>query len=288
MNNGTSTVKRTRRTKVEILKIQEAMVAVLRDDRPQSVRHLYYRLVAHGFVEKTETGYRTVQAQCLKMRQAGRLPWSWVSDGTRWRRQLQTYDSAAEAVRHVAQTYRRDLWRRTPVYVEVWCESDSMAGVIVEETEQYGVSLMVSRGFASASYLYQAAQEIKEQGRPAYLYYVGDWDPSGKMIPEKIEAALRAFAPGAEIHFERLLVTPGQIRIWSLPTKPAKKTTHAKGFTGRTVECEAVPAAVSRTLVHNAIAKHLDQRHVETMTAAEESEAAYLKQVAKILEGEAV
>ena len=66
-----------------------------------------------------------------------------------------------------------DLWRRTPVYAEVWCESDSMAGVLIEETERYNVPLMVSRGFSSKTYLYQAGKEISKQGRPAHLYWLG-------------------------------------------------------------------------------------------------------------------
>ena len=150
-------------------------------------RHVFYQLVGppYNLVPKDQNrGYRPIQRKMLDMRRASDLPWEWVSDGTRWRRQRLTFDSAAEAVRHIAETYRRDLWRRTPVYCEIWCESDSMAGVIVGETDRYGVSLMVSRGFSSDSYLYAAANDIKQENRPAHLYYVGDWDPSGKIIPE--------------------------------------------------------------------------------------------------------
>jgi hypothetical protein len=212
------------------------------------------------------------------------VPWSWVSDGTRWRIQAESFDTRADAIRHAADTYRRDLWRRTPVYIEVWCESDSMAGVLHPETDRYNVSLMSSRGFSSKSFLYHSAMTIQEQGRPAYLYYVGDWDPSGKLIPEDIEATLRRFAPKADIHFNRLLVTPDQINKWDLPTKPAKRSTHSKGFTGGTVEAEAMPANVTRQLVRRAIELHLDMREVEVMRVAEKSEAEWLKNFAGSLE----
>ena len=131
--------------------------------------------------------YRTVQHQLLKLREDGVVPWRWVSDGTRWRRQRQSFGCKADAVDYIAQIYRRDLWMRTPAYVEVWCESDSMAGVLIEETNRYNVSLMVSRGFSSRTFLYNAAREIELEDRPAYLYYVGDYDPSGILTPEKIE-----------------------------------------------------------------------------------------------------
>ena len=269
--------------------ICDAIYEVLREDHPQGVRHLFFRIceTPYYLVPKTEAGYQVIKRKSLDLRKAGRVPWAWVSDGTRWRRQAESFDSPAEAVRFVAETYWRDLWRRTPAYVEVWCESDSMAGVLIGETDRYNVPLMASRGFSSKTYLYRAAKDIEEQGRPAYLYYVGDWDPSGKMIPEVIERDLRAFAPRAEIHFERLLVTPEQITSWNLPTKPAKASTHAKNFKGGTIEAEAIPAHVARQLVREAIERHLDMREVEVMQAAEVSEAEYLVGLAQAIGGRA-
>ena len=284
------TIKRRRRTKAEMQTICDAIYHALETDHPQSIRHVFYQLVGppYNLVPKDQNqGYRPIQRKMLDMRRAGELAWDWVSDGTRWRRQRLTFDSAAEAVRHIAETYRRDLWRRTPVYCEVWCESDSMAGVIVQETDRYGVSLMVSRGFSSDSYLYEAADDIKQQDRPAYLYYVGDWDPSGKIIPEVIERRLRDFAPGCEIHFTRLLVTPEQIETWNLPTKPAKDTSHSRNFSGGTVEAEAIPAHITRKLIREAIEKHLDLREVRVMQVAEASEMKCLEVIANALENAA-
>jgi hypothetical protein len=170
--NGASPIKHHRRTKAEIQEICEAIAKVLREDHPQSVRHVFYRLCGDPFylVTKDDKGYRTVQNKLMDLRIDGVVPWSWVSDGTRWRRGVDSFDNPAEAVRATAEHYRRDLWRRTPVYVEVWCESDSMAGVLIRETERYNVDLMVSRGFASRSYLHQAAHQIKVQRRPTFLY----------------------------------------------------------------------------------------------------------------------
>lgn len=259
-----SPIKRFRRTNAQLAEIRDHIVDVLTGDHPQTVRHVFYRL--------GKQDYNVIQRQLLRLRENDVVPWSWVSDGTRWRRVQAAFDSPADAVEHVARFYRRDVWRRTPVYVEVWCESDSIAGVLIEETERYNVPLMVSRGFSSRTYLYHAAQEIKKQDRPAFIYYIGDWDASGKIIPENIEAQLRKFAPDAEIHFERLLVTPEQIEQWDLPTKPAKRNTHSKGFTGGTVEAEAVPAHVTRALLRKAIERHLDLQEVRVLETAEESE----------------
>ena len=56
-------------------------------------------------------------------------------------------------------------------------------------------------------------------------------------------------------------------------TKPAKtESSHARGWTGGTVEAEAVAARVTRRLVREAIEQHLDLREVRGLEAAEESE----------------
>ena len=284
---GASPITRRRRTKDEIEVIRAAMVEVLTADHPQSVRHDFYRLCGAPYflVPKELSGYQTVQHQLVKLRDDGRVPWTWVSDGTRWRRQVQSFDSAVEAVEHVARYYRQDLWRRTPVYCEIWCESDSLAGVISAECDRYGAALMVSRGFSSRSYLHRAAMEIEEEGRPAYLYYAGDWDPAGKLIPEVIEARLREFSPGAEIYFERLFVTPEQIAEWDLPTMPAKSTTHSKGFTGGTVEAEAIPAKMARQLVREAIEQHVSRDLLEKNEIVEQSERELLTRWASAVAG---
>jgi hypothetical protein len=58
-------------------------------------------------------------------------------------------------------------------------EKDALSGVLYGVTSKYDVPLMVTRGYPSYSFLAQAAESIKEQGKPAYLYYFGDYDPSG-------------------------------------------------------------------------------------------------------------
>ena len=270
-------IKRHRRTKAEMATIADAIHAVLAEDNPQSVRHVFYRLTSMGLVPKSEPGNQTIKTQLLAMRKDGRVPWAWVSDSTRWRRKPRSFRSLQEAAEHTARTYRRDIWQQAPAYVEVWCESDSIAGVLIEETEYYDVPLMVSRGFSSATFLWNSAQYIARIGKPAYLHYYGDWDPAGKMNPEVIERGLRAHAPEAEIHFQRIAVTPEQIRDMALPAKPAKKTTHAKSFAGGTVEIEAIPARVLRSMVAECIEEHIDPHQLAVIVAAEESERSILE-----------
>ena len=104
------------------------------------------------------------------------------------------------------------------------------------------------------------------------------------MIPEKIMEQLGRHAPNADIVFQRLLVNPNQIEEWGLPTKPAKKSTHSKGFVGGTVEAEAVPARRTRRILREAIEEHLDMNEVNVMRVAEDSERDFLSAIAGDME----
>jgi hypothetical protein len=158
-----------------------------------------------------------------------------------------------------SRTYRQALWASQHSYVEVWLEKDALAGVVVQETDPYDVPLLVTRGYASLSFLHSAAETIADVGKPTYVYYLGDHDPSGMDIPRQVERRLREFAPKAEIHFERLAVNPEQIEAYRLPTRPTKQTdSRIRQFTGRSVEVDALPPRELRNLVKLAIEDHID------------------------------
>jgi hypothetical protein len=278
---GARPIKRKRRTKSELGRLEEALHGLLQQDHPMTVRQVFYRAVSAGLVPKTEAAYKNSVGRLLvQMRRAGDLPWGWIADNTRWQRKPLTFDSLAAAVTHTMECYRRSVWTDQDVYVEVWSEKDALAGVLLEETRVWDVPLMVSKGFASASYLYEAAEAIKRQGKPCFLYYFGDRDPSGVHIDRHIEAELRALAPRAEIHFERVAVLPEQIDRLCLPTRPTKRTdSRSKGFQGRSVEVDAIPPTVLRGMVRRCIERHVDRRRLDVLRVAERAERDILGRV---------
>jgi hypothetical protein len=174
-----------------------------------------------------------------------------------------------------------------PVYVEVWCEKDALAGVLMEETEPYDVPLMVAKGYASLSFLHSAAMMIRAKKKPAHIYHFGDLDPSGVDAARDIEAKLRRYAPEAEIHFERPAVTREQVEQWTLPSRPTKMTdTRAKKFGSDTsVELDAIPAAKLREVVRGCIERHIDQHQLSILRVAEESERELFTKLAAIHAG---
>jgi hypothetical protein len=265
-------------TRQEIAALEQAIVEEVRSEYPQTVRHVFYRLCHLDTVGKSENGYRRIQRLVLKLRKEGRLRYSWIADGTRFRIKPQTYDSVADAIHETARFYRRSLWRDSDVYVEVWCESDSIAGVLRPVTEQYDISLMSSRGFSSHTFLYRAAVEMSHIGKPVFVYYVGDWDPSGQLIGQHVIDRLREFAPRVDIQFERLLINPDQIEDFELPTKPVKCSTHSRNFRDtRAVEAEAMPAGQTREILEDAILCHVSERELDVIEIAEAEEKSALE-----------
>ena len=100
-------------------------------------------------ISKEEIEYhRTVVRLLGDMREAGKIPFSWIADNTRWMRKPTTFTGLEACLSNTSKFYRRDLWAAMPIYCEVWCEKDALAGVLMEETEFYDVPLMVARGYA--------------------------------------------------------------------------------------------------------------------------------------------
>jgi hypothetical protein len=146
-------------------------------------------------------------------------------------------------------------------------------------TDEYDVPLMVSRGYASLSFLHSAAESMSEKGRPCHVYHFGDYDPSGVNAAEKIHQTLRQLAPDADIHFKRCAVTPEQIWESNLPSRPTKVSdSRTKTWTGgESVEFDAFTPDDLRSLVRYYIEQHLPPNRLEILQAAEESERQTLK-----------
>jgi hypothetical protein len=282
--------KRHRRTKGAIASIRDAIKAILEESHPQTCRQIFYAATVRGVITKVEAEYqKTIIRLLVELREKGEIPFEWISDNTRWQRKPTTFTGLEACLSNTSKFYRRDLWASVPVYVEVWCEKDALAGVLMEETEKYDVPLMVARGYSSITFLHSAAMAIEARGKFAYIYHFGDYDPSGVDAARDIEAKLRRYAPGAEIHFERPAVTREQIEQWDLPTRPTKQTdTRAKKFGSATsVELDAIPAHQLRALVRDCIERHVDQEQLALLRVAEQSERELLVKWAATYQGRA-
>jgi hypothetical protein len=272
-----SPIKRQRRTKAQIQTLRAGLREIASELWPATLRQLYYQATVRKLVDKTEAQYDAVGRQLVAMRRAGEIPYSWIADNTRWMRKPRTYSGLKNMLVVTQQTYRRAIWDTQDAYVEIWLEKEALAGVLYEITARWDVPLMVTRGYPSTSFLYEAAEAIQDQGKPAYLYYFGDHDPSGVDISRDTERRLREFCDdrgdAVPLHFERVAVNRQQIIDLDLPTRPTKKTdSRSKSFEGESVEVDAIRPDLLREMVEARILRHIDHEALQRLQIVEAAE----------------
>lgn len=287
----TRTIKRERRTKAAVTELDKQILAVLTDDHPQSVRHVFYRMTDPRLpepVEKSERGYRHVQERMVRLRRTGRLPYSWITDATRRGYFTPTYRNAGDFLRRMAGLYRADLWQQSNWYVEVWTESRSIAGVIEDDCAEMAVSLYPAAGFSSLTLAFNAAEYINANsgGKRVCIFYVGDYDPAGVLIDVALERELRQhLRPEIVFYFHRLGITKQQVAKFDLPMKPRKTKDRRALHIETTVEAEAMPAHFLRAMLRDCIEQFLPAGALQAAKAAEESERAHLDHMSRLLGG---
>ncbi|MCR9104733.1 MAG: hypothetical protein NXI15_05520 [Gammaproteobacteria bacterium] len=266
-------------TKADVAQLEGQIYEVLREDNPQSVRHVFYRMTDPRLpvaIPKTEAGYVQVQNRMVKMRRAGTLPYGWVTDATRRGYFVNTYHNQADFLRSVAGFYRRDVWAEHDTHVEVWCESRSIAGVIQETCEKYAVSLYPAGGFSSLSLAHQSASYIQgsidygDKSKALILYV--SYDPAGVLIDRSIESELAGHLEGVPLEFKRIAINENQIAYYDLPTKPRKPGDRRAQHVIATVEAEAMPAHILRGLLEAELDALIPYHYLRSLQAAEESE----------------
>src|SRR5215203_1617916 len=277
---GTSVVKRL--SKAQAAELDNYLLAVALEEKPTSVRGMYYMALGADLIDKDSQGqrnnYMRVQRRLLQMRRSGRLPYSWITDGSRTVYGYNRYEDPEAFADHAASIYRKDYWMDLPVRVEVWVEKDAMAGKLKPVVrDEFGLGLYVSRGFASETYLQKAGDHIRSGGRPTYVYLLTDFDASGMGIAETVEERLAEMARPVDVFVERIAAKPEQIEEYELITQPVTRSdTRARNciqrFGTETVELDAIPASEVRRLVSEAIERHMEPRRLAFLQMVEEEE----------------
>lgn len=284
------TLRRDRRSRERMATLDEQIMDVLREDHPQSVRHVFYRMTDPRLaepVEKSERGYRHVQDRCVKLRRAGRIPYDWIADMSRRGYYVNTFTGAGDFVRRMSGLYRSDLWRDAECRCEVWAESRSIASVLQRDCEELAVSLFPCGGFSSLSFVHSAAQEHNgdDDRRPLVVLYVGDYDPAGVLIDRALEREMRAhLRPDVPLEFRRIAINEDQVAALDLPKKPRKEGDKRAQHVTYTVEAEAMPARVLRALMRQHVDALLPPGALSVAKVAEESERLHLTSMARLLE----
>jgi hypothetical protein len=262
----------------------EFLVDYARIHGPVTVRQLFYAATVAGVpgIDKTESGYAKVQVQVLNLRREGRLDYSEIADSTRWMRRPDTFNDLHDALRHTARFYRKSLWTGAEVEVEIWLEKNALAGVLCPVADEYDVPLMVTSGYTSETFAYQAVERMRGTGRRLAIYSLYDFDRSGKDAENSLREKVARF--GAEfdvaVDFHPLALNAQQVAAMNLPTRPPKTGSAAdrRWPYPFAAELDAIPPDTLRDMVRRAIGRHLPAAEFERLKLIEAAERATLMQ----------
>jgi len=231
-----------------------------------SLRQLYYQLVSRDLIENTVRSYKRIGDLVSNARLAGLIDWNMIEDRGRESVMNSHWKNAAEIARAAARSFRVDLWKDQPCYVEVMVEKDALSGILEPVCSRCDVRFTANKGYSSSSAMYEAGKRIAlaiKGNKEAHLFYLGDHDPSGIDMTRDIIDRLELFTYGQDIETVRLALNMNQIEEWKLPTNPAKETdsrfaAYLHQFGESSWELDAVEPKTLASLVEDAVTELID------------------------------
>jgi len=131
----------------------------------------------------------------------------------------QLVDNQLDVLESLPEVYKKHYiprWLGQPQYVEVWVEKKAMAGVLKSILAAYEVRIVPTGGWASFTYERNNLKRLKDkirQGKKVHILYLGDYDPSGLRMDEKM---IDRYWKEYGIDLKRIAITKEQIRKFGL------------------------------------------------------------------------
>lgn len=288
--------------KVATDRLDDEIIKFAEEFRPVSCRQIYYGLVSlrlpdgSSLIGKSEKAYEKIVDRAVVLRENGRLEYGWIVDHTRSIRRPNMYAGIVHMLECAAGGYRLDPWEDQDCRIQIWLEKDALVDVFYGITAEYGVPLLVARGYSSATFVKKAADEINADDKPMYVYYFGDHDPSGwdarRDVREKLEMHGCKLAG-----FKDVAVTPDQIDSEELSTRetklndkraPAFMKAFAHIHNGESVDIDAIHPTRLREMISDCITQHIDQAEWDATLEKQEEEKSKLDSLADKVEDEGV
>lgn len=249
-----------------------------------TLRQIYYQLVSRQVIQNKENEYRKTSRLCVLGRDDGLLPEDKFIDRLRQLDMPNAWIDLDAFMGTVRSSYKKDYWHLQPCYVEIWGEKDALRSTM-SIAKTYGVSLMVCRGHASRTTVYEAYLRYKEhKGKELFLFYFGDHDPSGHAISNSLFKRLATF--GQEelpITFKHIALNIEQVQKFNLPQDPAKaQDPNYRKFTQKygygVTELDALPPNILSEMVEASIQSVIDWNTWNKTTIIEKEEMEKVKQ----------
>jgi hypothetical protein len=184
--------------------------------------------------------------------------------------------------------YVLDKQRSQPIHVEVFCEKNTLLGIVAPVCKRYNVPLTSGRGFAGPSIWRKMAGRYKASGKlDMVVLAVSDHDPEGFELVDDCIRSLRDLWGIKCLDLHRVAVTEGQIDELDLHEdfNPAKESSpRVDAFvreTGaaKTWECEALPPDYLQDALSTAIEQNMNMDIFRTEQEREEKDLKELRRL---------
>lgn len=288
--------------------INEIIEEYQEQDLVLTLRQLYYQLVSRDIIPNQQKEYSKLSTLLKEGRMSGVVDWEAIEDRLRKPEKPSSFSSPREILQAAQRQYRKDRMEGQKNYIEVWVEKDALSGVLSRVTNVYGISILVNRGYSSASAMFDSyerfAEAIEGEQRTVILY-LGDFDPSGmdmiRDIRDRIMEFLskcyfdnheeesdqdedsteraETFLKWFETNFKiiPIALTREQIDQYDPPENPAKRSDpRAKGFIEEhgtsSWEVDALRPEVLNTILTEAIEARIDVRLYNAILQTEEQD----------------
>jgi hypothetical protein len=120
-----------------------------------------------------------------------------------------------------------------PYRLILFGEKSSLRDELSPVASEFEAELLLPTGEISETLVYDLAQRIAADGRPAVIFYFADFDPSGHQMPVSVARKLQAhrtmFFPDIDVEVHRVALTLEQVRQYNLPSSVIKETEKRKG-----------------------------------------------------------
>lgn len=252
-------------------------VSLLLDEKPCTLRGLFYRVVSAGVLPDTgQSHYQRLGRLMTTLREAGVVEFGWLIDTMRATQKPPSWSGIRDFADTVRDAYRLDFWERLPEYVHVICEKDAIAGVLSPVCAEFDIALSPIRGYCSISFAHEIASTFNQIRKPITVYYLGDFDPSGFDLERDCREKLERYT-NRPFEWDRLGVNAedfGAFDLLELTTKATDKRAaeFIRQHGDRCAELDAIPATELRRRIREAITWHIPSGEWERLQAVEAAE----------------
>lgn len=157
---------RTTRFGAEALERIEQMNTIIDEYQAQGLRltarQLYYQFVSRDLCANQPAEYKKLTTLLTNARYAGLVDWDAIEDRGREPNTPSQWSDPQALMESALRAYRLPRWEGQDTYVELWVEKQALAGVLEPLSREHHVTLMVNKGYSSASAMKESAERIRK------------------------------------------------------------------------------------------------------------------------------